>query len=74
VAAILTLPKKSIFDFDVNFVQPLLGSFGSLPIGLRFSFQLRNPILSRAQLMRKLLSHFQRVSAVVFGSVGRFMK
>ena len=32
--------KKSIFDFDVNFVQPLLGALGSLLIGLCFSFQL----------------------------------
>ena len=30
--------QKSIFNLGVNCVQPLLGSFGSLSIGLRCSF------------------------------------
>jgi hypothetical protein len=73
-AGAITLPKKSNFDLTVNSVQPLLRSFGSASIVFDFSFQLCHLIFSRAELIRKLLSHFQRVSAVVFGDARGFIE
>src|SRR5262249_36583890 len=68
------LPQKSIFDLRVNAMKPLLGPLGSFPIRGNFCLELRNPIFGRAQPMRKLLRHIQRVPAVVFGDARGFMK
>jgi hypothetical protein len=67
IAAVNPL-QKSIFDLRVNSVQPLLGSIGPISVCVDFSFQFCDPLFGRAQLLRKLLSHFQRVSAVIFGN------
>ena len=72
--AVVNLPQKSIFDLRVNSVQPLLGSISPISVCVDFSLQFRDPLFSRAQLLRKLLSHFQRVSAVVFGNASSFME
>src|SRR5262249_22300952 len=71
---VVNLPQKSIFDLRVNSVQPLLGSIGPISVCVDFSLQFRDPLFGRAQLLRKLLSHFQRVSAVVFGNASSFME
>jgi hypothetical protein len=71
---VVILPQKSIFDLRVNSVQPLLGSIGPIWVGVDFSLQFCNPLFGRAQLLRKLLSHSQRVSAVIFGNASSFME
>ena len=68
------LPQKSIFDLRVNSVQPLLCSIGPISVGVDFSLQFCDPLFGGSQLLRKLLSHFQRVSAVVFGNASNFME
>ena len=72
--AVVNPLQKSIFDLRVNSVQPLLGSIGPISVCVDFSFQFCDPLFGRAQLLRKLLSHFQRVSAVIFGDAGSFME
>lgn len=73
-AAVINLPQKSIFDLRVNSVQPLLSSIGPISIGVNFSVQFCDPLFGGAQLLRKLLSHFERVSAVIFGNASRSME
>jgi hypothetical protein len=46
------LPKKSVLNFCVNAMEPLLGSLGFLLIGGDFSLELRNPILRSDPPMR----------------------
>ena len=69
--AVVTLSEKSIFNLRVNTVQPLLSTLGPFLVGGDFRFQLRQPIFSRAKLMRKLLRRLQRVSAVFFRNADR---
>jgi N6-adenosine-specific RNA methylase IME4 len=64
------LLKKSIFDLAVDAMEPLLGALGSLLISGEFWFQLRYPIFSGSQLIRKLLRRAERVAAVFVGSSG----
>ena len=52
-------------------MEPLLSPLGALLMSGDLRFQLRNPIFSRAQLMREPLRRFQCVSAVFFGNTGR---
>ena len=62
----LLLPQETVFNLSIDLVQPLLGSLSAVLIRRDLSFQLRNAIFSGSKLMRKLLSHVQRVSAVLF--------
>jgi hypothetical protein len=70
-AAPVILPQKSIFDLGINAMEPLLGPISSFLISSEFFFQVRDPIFGGAQLMRKLLRHIQRVSAVFLGDTSR---
>jgi hypothetical protein len=65
VTALLLL-RETVFNLCVDLVQPLLGTLSSVLIHRDFSFQLRNAIFGSAKLMRELLSHIQRVSALLF--------
>jgi hypothetical protein len=65
VTALLLL-RETVFNLCVDLVQPLLGTLSSVLIHRDFSFQLRNAICGSAKLMRELLSHIQRVSALLF--------
>ena len=47
-AATSAVPKKSILNLGVNFVEPLLRSVGPLSIGRALSFQFCNPIFGGA--------------------------
>ena len=60
--------KETILNLGVNSVEPLLRSVGLLSIGRAFSFQFCNPIFGCAQLIRELLSHGQRATAVLFSN------
>ena len=60
-ARTIALRKKSIFNFGVDAMEPLLGPGRSLLISGDLRFQLRNPIFSRAQLIRELLRQTKRV-------------
>jgi hypothetical protein len=70
-AAAVALLKKSIFNLSVDAMEPLLGSLGSFLISSDLRFQPRDPIFGRVQLMRELLRHLQRLSAVFFRNAGR---
>jgi hypothetical protein len=59
-AGAIALRKKSNFNFGVDAMEPLLGPVRSLLISGDLCFQLRNPIFSRAQLIRKFLRHTKR--------------
>jgi hypothetical protein len=52
-------------------MEPLLGPVGSFLTSGKLCFQLRDPIFGRVQLMRKLLRHVERTSAVFFGNASR---
>ena len=67
-ATAIILLKKSILDLSVDPMEPLLSPLGSLLMSGKFCFQLSNPILGSAQLIRKLLSHAECVSAVFVGN------
>jgi hypothetical protein len=54
-------------------MEPLLGALGSVAICLDVCFELCNPILSCAQLMRQLLRRLQRVFTVSFGNISGFV-
>ena len=47
-AATSAVPKKSILNLGVNFVEPLLRSVGPLSIGRALGFQFCNPIFGGA--------------------------
>ena len=47
--------EGSDFNLRVDAMQPLLRPVGSLLISGEFRLKLRDPVFSRAQLMRKLL-------------------
>ena len=48
--------------------QMIMRSVGPLSTGRAFSFQFCNPIFGCAQLIRELLSHGQRATAVLFSA------
>ena len=73
VTALLLL-QETVFNLFVDPVQPLLGTLSSVLIRRDFSFQLRNAIFGGTKLMRELLSHIQRVSAVLFSNTRRSVK
>ena len=73
VTALLLL-QETVFNLCVDPVQPLLGTLSSVLIRRDFSFQLRNAIFGGTKLMRELLSHIQRVSAVLFSNTRRSVK
>jgi hypothetical protein len=66
--------KETILNLGVNCAEPLLRSVGPLSIGRAFSFQFCNPIFGCAQLIRELLSHGQRATAVLFSNAGSLVK
>ena len=65
------MPQETVFNLSIDLVQPLLGSLSAVLIRRDLSFQLRNAIFNGSKLMRKLLSHVQRVSAVLFSNASR---
>jgi hypothetical protein len=65
-AAPIILLQESILNLCVDAMEPLLGPIGSFLTGSEFCFQVRDPIFGRVQLMRKLLRHVERMSAVFF--------
>jgi hypothetical protein len=58
------LLKKAVFNLRVDAMEPLLSPFGSLLISGDFCLQRGDTVFGHAQLIRKLLSHAQRMSAV----------
>ena len=70
----VVLPQKSILDFRVDLVQPLLRTVGFVLINPNLSFQFRNPIFGRAKLIRKLLRHLKSMMTVCFGHAGGLVK
>ena len=54
---VIALLKKSIFNFGIDAMEPLLGPRRSFLISGGLCLQLRNPIFGRTQLIRKLLRH-----------------
>jgi hypothetical protein len=73
-AAPVILPQKSILNLRVNAMEPVLGPIGSFLASGKLCFQLCDPIFGRVQLMRKLLRHVERMSAVFFGNASRSME
>ena len=70
----VVLPQKSILDFRVDLVQPLLRTVGFVLINPNLSFQFRDPIFGRAKLMGKLLRHLKSMMTVCFGHAGGLVK
>jgi hypothetical protein len=56
---------EALLYLRVDPVQPLLSALRLFLIGCDLGFELRDPILGCAQLMRKSLGCFDRVSAVI---------
>ncbi len=55
-------------------MEPLFRAVGSFVMKPNFGLKFRNPIFGRAQLVRKLLRHIERMLAVRFGHSGGFVK
>jgi hypothetical protein len=72
--AVIILSEKSILNLRIDAMEPLLGALGSFLIGGDICFQLDNSIFGGTQLIRKLLSHVERMSAVFLGSISSFAK
>ncbi len=50
-ASVPILAEKSALNFGVNFMQPLLGTFGLLLIGSNVGLKLANALFRRAELL-----------------------
>jgi hypothetical protein len=68
-AAAVVPPQELAFNLSINAMEPLLRALGPVAISFDLCFQLRNPILGGAQLMRKPLRRLQRMFAIFFGNV-----
>ena len=73
-APIVALPEKSIFNFRVDAMEPLLCALALLPVRRHFGLKLGNPILGRSKLVRQLLSHIESMLTICFGHAGGLMK
>ena len=71
---IATPPQKSILNLSVDFVKPLLGTLGLLPVCFDLGLEFGNPIFGRAELVRKLLRHINCVSAVLLSDIGSLVQ
>jgi hypothetical protein len=69
---IATLSQKSILNFGVDAMQPLLSAFCSLLVCSDFGLKFGNPFFGSAELVRKLLRRIDRVPAVLLGNISRF--
>jgi hypothetical protein len=66
-----SLRKKSLFNFSIDAMEPLLGALCSFLISGDLCLQLPDSIFGGMQLIRQLLSRLQCVSAVFFRNTGR---
>jgi hypothetical protein len=73
-AALFPLSQEALFNFCVHLVEPLFRTLGSIAIRLCFSLQLGNAVLGRAQLVRELLRHLERVSAILLRHPSRLVQ
>jgi hypothetical protein len=73
-AAAVVLAQKSVLNLRIDPVEPLLRAIGSFSMRPNLSFQLRDPIFGRSELMGKLLRHLNGMLTVCFGHAGGLVK
>jgi hypothetical protein len=57
--ALLCSPDKSLLNLRIDLVEPLFSPLALLLVKLNLSLEFRDPLFSRAKLMRKLLRQKQ---------------
>jgi hypothetical protein len=64
------LLKEALFNLAIDPMEPLLGTIGSFPRCAELGLQLGNLGFGGAQLIRKLLRHAKRMTAIFVGYAG----
>jgi hypothetical protein len=59
-ATALFCSDKSPLNLHIDFPEPLFSALALLLVKLSFSLEFRDPLFSRAKLVRKLLRHVER--------------
>jgi hypothetical protein len=73
-ARVLVPIQKTVLDLRIDFIEPLLGALGLLPVCFNLGLKLSYAILSSPKMVGKPLRRIDRMSAVLLGTISSFVQ